>query len=202
MIASRATDRAHHRGPGAVRDPRCRWRRARSRRPGCEIFPPNNPWNQRVDRAAGGGKDSAALIASIGLDAPVHPDFGSGLYDGEPIGIPFAVVSNRTRRVPVSFEYADQSDGHLYPLAAERPDRGRAALDRRPARDRRQPRHVPTTSSTPPTRSTAASAGTPGSGAIFNLRSNHLRPPAGPPPTPPDCRSSPASRATTRSRTG
>ena len=81
-------------------------------------------------------------IARIGLGDPVHPDFGSGLYNGAPIGIPYAVVSKHTRRVPVSFQYASESDGHRYPLPAQRPDRGRAALDRRPPRDRRRPRHV------------------------------------------------------------
>ncbi|HWF25287.1 MAG TPA: hypothetical protein VG275_07570 [Solirubrobacteraceae bacterium] len=56
------------------------------------------------------------MIASIGLAAPVHPDFGSGLYDGEPIGIPFAVVSRSTPCAPVSFDYASESDGHALHL--------------------------------------------------------------------------------------
>jgi hypothetical protein len=143
--------------------------------PACEIFPPNNPWNQRV-AGLPVAENSAALIASIGLDAPVHPDFGSGLYDGEPIGIPFAVVSSRTPRVPVSFEYADQSDGHLYPLPPDVPIEGgpRSTGDR----------HVIVVN-----RDTCVDyelyAAYPldggkrwraGSGAIFNLRSNHLRP--------------------------
>ena len=81
-------------------------------------------------RPPAGGARSARLIASIGLGSPVHPDFGSGLYNGEPIGIPYAVVSGRTRRVPVSFDYASESDGHLYPLPPARPDRGRPPVDR------------------------------------------------------------------------
>ena len=83
--------------------------------PGCPVFPPNNPWNQRVDRLPV-AKNSAALIASIGLDDPVHPDFGSGLYNGEPIGIPYTVVSSSTRKVPVTFQYASESDKGPYPL--------------------------------------------------------------------------------------
>src|SRR5581483_9940074 len=55
--------------------------------PRCPVFPANNPWNERVDRLPV-AQDSARLIASIGLSAPVHPDFGSGLYNGAPIGIP------------------------------------------------------------------------------------------------------------------
>ena len=46
--------------------------------PNCPIFPADNPWNQRVDRLPV-AKDSAAIIAAIGLNDPVHPDFGSGL---------------------------------------------------------------------------------------------------------------------------
>src|SRR5687768_13272166 len=54
----------------------------------CQVFPRDNQWNQRVDSlpvAVG----SDRLVRSIGLSAPVHPDFGSGRYEGRPIGIPF-----------------------------------------------------------------------------------------------------------------
>ena len=75
-------------------------------------------------------RNSAAIDrAASGSNDPVHPDFGSGLYNGSPIGIPYVVVSKHTRRVPVSFQYASESDGHLYPLPAWRSDRGRGALD-------------------------------------------------------------------------
>src|SRR5271167_2895775 len=91
--------------------------------PSCPVFPRDNPWNQRVDRLPV-ARSSARLIASIGLAGPVHPDFGSGLYDGQPIGIPYAIASKHTRRVPVSFQYADESDGHLYPLPPAVPIEG------------------------------------------------------------------------------
>src|SRR5205807_382313 len=87
--------------------------------PGCEIFPPDNPWNQRVDRLPV-ARNSSRLIASIGLGEPVHPDFGT-VYDGAPNGIPFVVVSNRTRRVPVHFQYADESDRGPYPIPRNAP---------------------------------------------------------------------------------
>jgi hypothetical protein len=57
----------------------------------CRIFPRNNPWNQRVDKLPV-ARNSATLIASIGLDRPVHPDFGT-VYNGAPNGIPDKVVS-------------------------------------------------------------------------------------------------------------
>jgi hypothetical protein len=83
--------------------------------PRCPVFPADNPWNQRVDRLPV-ASDSAQLIASIGVDSHLHPDFGSGKWDGGPIGIPFDVVSSRTPRVHVSFGYADESDRVRYPI--------------------------------------------------------------------------------------
>jgi hypothetical protein len=84
---------------------------------GCPIFPASNPWNQRVDKLPVAA-NSAAIISSIGLDAPVHADFGSGLYDGQPIGIPYNVVSGSQAKSRVSFEYADESDKGPYPIPA------------------------------------------------------------------------------------
>jgi hypothetical protein len=143
--------------------------------PGCPVFPPNNPWNQPVDRLPV-AKDSGRVIARIGLDAPVHPDFGSGLYNGAPIGIPYAVVSARTRRVPVSFQYASESDRGPYPLPGGVPieggygstgDRHVIVVDRGACRDYELFAAYP---------HDGGRRWSAGSGAIFNLRSNHLRP--------------------------
>ena len=83
--------------------------------PHCSIFPANNAWNQRVDSLPVAA-DSAQVIASIGLSTGLHPDFGSGLYDGQPIGIPFDVVSSATPTSHVRFGYADESDKVRYPI--------------------------------------------------------------------------------------
>ena len=83
--------------------------------PRCTIFPAANAWNQRVDTLPVAA-NSAQLLGSIGLSTGVHPDFGSGLYDGQPIGIPFDVVSKQTPRSRVTFDYADESDKGLYPI--------------------------------------------------------------------------------------
>src|SRR5207245_11397363 len=64
--------------------------------PRCPVFPKTNPWNRRVDRLPVAA-NSTAIIASIGVDTGLHADFGSGLWQGSPIGIPFHVV---TRRMP------------------------------------------------------------------------------------------------------
>jgi hypothetical protein len=139
------------------------------------VFPANNPWNQRVDRLPV-VKDSARLVASIGVSDPVHPDFGSGLYQGSPIGIPYAVVSNATRRVRVTFDYASESDRGPYPIPRGVPieggprstgDRHVIVVNRDTCRDYELFDARPVNGG----RSWHA-----GSGAIFNLRSNHLRP--------------------------
>ena len=141
----------------------------------CAIFPANNPWNQRVDSLPV-AKNSASLIARIGLNEPVHPDFGSGLYDGEPIGIPYAVVGSATRKVPVTFQYASESDKGPYPLPPGVPieggsgssgDRHVIVVDRDSCTD------YELYAAYPHDHGLRWSAG---SGAIFNLRSDHLRP--------------------------
>jgi hypothetical protein len=143
--------------------------------PKCPVFPADNPWNQRVDRLPV-AKNSARIVARIGLSDPVHPDFGSGRYDGEPIGIPFEVVSSRTRRVPVRFQYASESDRGPYPLPRGVPieggygssgDRHVIVVDRSSCRDYELFAGYP---------HDGGKRWTAGSGAIFNLRSNHLRP--------------------------
>jgi hypothetical protein len=141
--------------------------------PHCPVFPASNAWNQRVDKLPVAA-NSAVLIASIGLDAPVHADFGSGKWDGGPIGIPFDVVSRRTPLHHVSFGYADESDRVRYPIprhvhieggAHATGDRHAILVDRSSCRlyelyDLRHTSH----------------GWTAGSGATWSLRSNHLRP--------------------------
>ncbi len=142
---------------------------------GCAIFPANNPWNQRVDELPV-ASNSASLIAAIGRGDPIHPDFGSGLYNGEPIGIPYAVVSSSARDVPVSFQYASESDKGPYPLPRGVPieggygssgDRHVIVVDRDTCTDYELFAAYPHDS---------GRRWTAGSGAIFNLRSNHMRP--------------------------
>ncbi len=131
----------------------------------CPIFPANNPWNERVDKLPV-APDSDAMISAIGLDSPVHPDFGS--YAG--YGIPYTVVGHATKKVHVSFQYADESDRGPYPLPAHPhieggSDRHVLLVDRDSCKLYELFAAV-------------RQGGTwhAGSGAIWNLRSNHLRP--------------------------
>jgi hypothetical protein len=81
----------------------------------CSVFPKTSAWNRRVDTLPVAAT-SATMLRSIGLDTGLHADFGSGLWDGAPIGIPFDVVTKATPRSKVSFEYADESDHVGYPI--------------------------------------------------------------------------------------
>lgn len=143
---------------------------------GCPVLPADNPFNQRVDRLPV-ARDSAQLIARIGLTDPVHPDFGT-VYDGAPNGIPFTVVSGQTPRVPVTFHYASESDGRDYPLPPG------VAIEGGPSASNTGDRHVIVLDRSTCTDYELYAAyphddgrrWTAGSGAIFHLRSNRLRP--------------------------
>jgi hypothetical protein len=136
---------------------------------GCPIFPASSPWNQRVDKLPVAA-NSAQLIRMIGLDTGLHADFGSGLWDGKPIGIPYNVVTGAEPKVHVRFEYAGESDKGPYPIPA-RPkieggsDRHILLLDRTSCRLYELGGAQQT-----------ASGWTAWAGAIWNLRSNALRP--------------------------
>jgi hypothetical protein len=82
---------------------------------GCPLLPADFSTNQRVDTLPV-APDSAAIVRSIGVDGALKADFGSGLWDGGPIGIPYDVVTRRTKRSRVAFEYADESDRVRYPI--------------------------------------------------------------------------------------
>jgi len=142
--------------------------------PHCSIFPANNAWNQRVDTLPVAA-DSAQLISSIGLSTGLHPDFGSGLYDGQPIGIPFDIVSKSTPRSRVAFDYADESDKGPYPIPktvhieggnASSGDRHALLIDKDACRLYELYALYPK----------SGGGWKAGSGAIWSLRSNAVRP--------------------------
>lgn len=86
------------------------------------IFPQNNPWNQAIDGVPVDPR-SAEIITFIGLDKGLHPDFGAN-WNGGPFGIPYIVVSGDQPKVPVSFEYNDESDPGPYPIPPNPPIEG------------------------------------------------------------------------------
>jgi hypothetical protein len=85
---------------------------------GCPVFPADNIWNTPVDTLPV-DKNSQLYIDTIGRDKNAHPDFASGLWEGAPIGIPYMVVDSSQAKTEVTFDYADESDGELYPIPNE-----------------------------------------------------------------------------------
>ena len=135
----------------------------------CAVFPKTNAWNKRVD-ALPVTPDSDAIIRSIGADVGLHPDFGSGLYQGGRIGIPFDVVTGKTPRSRVTFDYADESDKGPYPIPRavhieSGSDRHALLVDR----DACKLYELYSLERT-------AGGWHAGSGAIWSMRSNKLRP--------------------------
>lgn len=83
----------------------------------CDVFPSDNVWNRRVDSLPV-RSDSATLISTIG-NGVLHPDFSSTAWNnGKGYGIPFNKVNLSTPRYSVSFDYADESDPGPYPIPA------------------------------------------------------------------------------------
>jgi hypothetical protein len=136
-------------------------------------FPANNPWNQDISTEPV-DSNSATLISSCGI-RNLHPDFGT-TWNGAPNGIPYVVVSGTQARVPVSFGYADESDPGPYPIPPDAPIEGGAAGsgDRHVlVVDRDNWTLYELFDAHPVNGGAAWSAG---SGAIFDLNSNALRP--------------------------
>ena len=82
---------------------------------GVPIFPTDHIWNTRVDSLPV-DPQSAAYVGTIGSTAYLHADFGSGMYEGNPIGIPYNIVNGSQERKTVTFDYADESDAGPYPI--------------------------------------------------------------------------------------
>jgi hypothetical protein len=140
----------------------------------CPVFPLDNVWNVTVDQLPV-HPNSPAYVTTIGASKIVHPDFGSGTWNGGPIGIPFVIVSGNQPKVNITFEYSDESDPGPYPIPPDAPIEGgsQSTGDRHVLVLDRDNCMLYETFSTYPQPNGSWTAG---SGAIFNLRSNALRP--------------------------
>ena len=139
----------------------------------CPVFPADNPWNKDIS-AAPVHWNSANYVSSIGATTRLHPDFGT-FWDGGPIGIPFVHVGSTQPKVPVSFLYADESDPGPYPIPPNAPIEGGASST--------GDRHVIVVDDAAcklyemfDAHKNADNSWRAGSGAVFDLRSNALRP--------------------------
>ncbi|HPF39112.1 MAG TPA: hypothetical protein P5081_18425 [Phycisphaerae bacterium] len=137
-----------------------------------QIFPADNSWNQDISSLPV-HPNSTNYLASMGLDTGLHPDFGTE-WEGAPIGIPYILVGGDQAKVGVTFDYDDESDPGPYPIPPDAPVEGGADAD--------GDRHVLVIDVDNrllyelfDARLTL-SGWTAGSGAIFDLTSNALRP--------------------------
>lgn len=140
---------------------------------GRQIFPANNAWNTPIDTAAV-DPNSAAIISNIGMTKSFHPDFGAN-WNGGPFGIPYFVVSGTQAGVPVTFDYDDESDHAPYPIPSNAPIEGGASStgDRHVIiLDRDNWKLYELFYAFPQSNGSWRA----GSGAIFDLTSNALRP--------------------------
>ncbi len=87
-------------------------------------FTAGNLWNQDASGAAV-DPDSSAIMNFIGGSTAVHPDFGSGLYQGQSMGIPYVVVGAQQPLAAVSFTaYGGESDPGPMPIPSTAPIEG------------------------------------------------------------------------------
>lgn len=81
-----------------------------------QVFPSDNVWNKDISGEEV-DPNSDILITSIGKDVHLHPDFGT-VWEGNPIGIPYNVVGPSQTKVKINFNWADESDPGPYPVPA------------------------------------------------------------------------------------
>ena len=139
------------------------------------MFPRTSHWNQRVDHLPVlPGSDR--MVRAVGANETMHADFGSGRYAGARIGIPFVTVGRSQPKVPVRFGYADESDPGPYPIPRDVPVEGgrRSDGDRHViVVDRARCRLYELFAAY---QRDGGDRWTAGSGAIWDLRSNRMRP--------------------------
>jgi hypothetical protein len=137
----------------------------------CPIFPANNAINRDISRAPV-DPNSARYIASIGAGGHLHPDFGTN----PGYGIPYSVVGPAQPRVPIRFTaYGPESDPGPYPIPPNAPIEGAG---------QEGDRHVLVLQEGQcklyelygASRAGGGSGWDAEAGAVFNLRSNALRP--------------------------
>jgi hypothetical protein len=137
---------------------------------GCQMFPSDNVWNTRIDSLPVHAM-SNAWVNTIGANTGLKADFGSGLWDGAPIGIPYTTVAGTQAPVSITFDYDDESDPGPYRIPPNAPVEGGGdqhvlVVDRD---------HC-TLAEVYDSTKLSDTSWTAGSGAIFDLNSNALRP--------------------------
>ena len=143
--------------------------------PNCPMFPADNIWNTDISKLPVDSRSAAWLRSMDSATTDLHPDFGPD-QGGYPYGIPYAIVTSAHKTVRVKFRYAGQSNQVPYPLGPDTPIEGgqNAPAD--------TDRHALIVNKSTCTlyelwqARYSAKGSTAGSGAVWNLRSDALRP--------------------------
>jgi hypothetical protein len=141
--------------------------------PNCPMFPANNVWNTNISKLPVDSHSAAWLRSMDSASTYLHPDFGPNT-GGYPYGIPYTVTTSKHKTVRIRFQYASESYRGRYPFGPDTPIEGgkRASGDR----------HAIMVNSTTCTLYELWEArysplgSTAGSGAMWRLNSNALRP--------------------------
>ena len=140
---------------------------------GCPMFPADNVWNTNISKLPVDAHSAAWLRSMDAAGTYLHPDFGPD-PGGYPYGMPFTIVTKSTPLVRIRFQYASESNTGRYPFGPGTPIEG--------GRNAAGDRHAIMVNKDTCTlyelwnARYAAAGSTAGSGAIWNLRSNALRP--------------------------
>ena len=141
--------------------------------PNCPMFPANNIWNTDISKLPVNPHSAAWLRSMDSASTNLHPDFGPN-PGGFPFGIPYNIVTSSHPLVSVTFQYASQSDKGPYPFGPDTLIEG--------GKNAGGDRHAIMVNKSTCTlyelwhARYSASGSTAGSGAIWRLTSNRLRP--------------------------
>ncbi len=142
--------------------------------PDCPMFPADNVWNTPITSLPVNPMSAQWLASMDASSTDLHPDFGPSGDPSTPYGIPYTVVPPSAPETYITFQYADESDPGPYPFSATTPIEG--------GQDSTGDRHAIMVNPQTCTlyelydAQYSASGSTAGSGAIWNLDSNALRP--------------------------
>ncbi len=141
--------------------------------PRCPMFPADNVWNTNIAKLPVNKHNAAWLASMDSARTYLHPDFGPD-PGGYPYGIPYSIVTSKHRLVRIKFTYASESNKGPYPFGPDtRIEGGKNAGGDRHA--------IMVNASTCTLYELwdarySAKGSTAGSGAIWHLKSNALRP--------------------------
>jgi len=142
--------------------------------PGCPMFPADNIWNTNITNLPVNAASSTWMASMNSGSTFLHPDFGPSDDPSNPYGIPYTVVPAGHQFVNVTFQYGDESDAGPYPFGPDTPIEGGPGA----SGDRHAIMVDPSTCTLYELYDAqySSSGSTAGSGAIWNLRSDALRP--------------------------